>query len=88
MVKIKQSEVKIDFDKASRAWRMNKKQIGPGIFTPSCTWYSTKNKYCKNKINEYQNKYCKFHSKINYKSKKHKEMIQRRTKWIEFGLIY
>ena len=50
----------IDFDEASRLWRLNKKHLSNGYFRYKCSHYSnSKNIYCNNKL--YNGNYCKFH---------------------------
>lgn len=50
----------IDFDYASKMWRLNKKYLGKGVFMYKCLHISsTTNKNCKNKI--FKDLYCKYH---------------------------
>lgn len=54
----------IDFDEASRAWRLNKKYLGNGVFRYKCRHFSVnKQKYCDNKL-QAGSVYCKYHAKV------------------------
>jgi hypothetical protein len=53
----------INFDEASRVWRLNKKHLGNGIYAYKCIHFShTKNKFCP-KICKPGSDYCRFHGK-------------------------
>jgi hypothetical protein len=53
----------INFDEASRVWRLNKKHLGNGMFCYKCKHYSVrKGKYCENKLSN-GSVYCKYHVK-------------------------
>lgn len=53
----------MDFDEASRIWRLNKRYLGNGYFIYKCKHYSkSKNAYCPNKLKPGSN-FCKYHCK-------------------------
>ena len=53
----------IDFDEASRLWRLNKKYLGNGYFRYKCAHFSTNTQsYCGNKLHE-SHSHCKYHYK-------------------------
>jgi len=55
-------KVDIDFDQASRAWKMNKKSLGNGCYKYICTKITKIGKQCKN--DSIRNcDYCRFHNK-------------------------
>ena len=63
--------VEIDFDEASRAWKMNKKSIGNGCYKYKCIKIAKNGKVCKNE-SLYNCDYCRFH--INCKNIEHQNL--------------
>lgn len=57
-----QYEVNIDFDKASEAWKANKRSIGNGSYRYVCTTIGKNNSCCISKCLPGEN-YCKTHFK-------------------------
>ena len=57
----------INFDEASKAWRLNKKYIGNGMFSYKCQYIHTNNKQCNKSsyLNNYN--FCKKHLIYNKK---------------------
>jgi len=53
-------EVNIDFDKASNAWRANKKSIGNGTFKYICCGLTKTGNKCNRQSLE-NSEYCKIH---------------------------
>ena len=55
-------KVDIDFDDASKCWKLNKKSIGNGCYKYICTKITKTGKQCKN--DSIRNcEYCRFHNK-------------------------
>ena len=53
---------KVDFDEASRAWKLNKKSTGNGCYKYICTKITKTGKQCKN--DSLRNcEFCRFHNK-------------------------
>jgi hypothetical protein len=52
--------VEIDFDQASRAWKLNKKSIGNGCYKYVCVKIKNTGSQCKNESLNNCN-YCRFH---------------------------
>jgi len=54
-------QVDIDFDDASKEWRMNKVDLGGGNYRYRCAHFSTKKQqFCKNRL-VFKSPYCRFH---------------------------
>ncbi len=60
-------EVNIDFDEASRMWKLNKKQIGNGSYKYICCVLNKSGKKCGRHI-VCETKYCRTHNKITHAS--------------------
>jgi hypothetical protein len=60
-------EVDIDFDEASRMWKLNKKQIGNGSYKYICCVLNKSGKKCGRQI-VCETKYCTTHNKITHAS--------------------
>lgn len=74
---MKELSVNINFDEASKAWRLNKKYMSNGVFNYTCEYvYKNKNKCkCNNLIHDHRRKLNekkhKFESYKNYYCNKH-----------------
>lgn len=58
-------EVNINFEEASKAWRVNKRHIGGGFFVYTCNYIHRKNnKKCNRAV--YTDTHCKRHMYFKY----------------------